>query len=248
MRFVRHQRIHFTIGQANVRFIIKEKKERQLTEGIPPAPRLEKPPKVQKPSITVRERSLAACYELIQSLKQRRSLEPLFTLIGSALDTEHSYSEQAPGISDLGGLDRKVVNGEYETVDEFIRDLDDFFDSVKQIFGQSSDVGRSADRFGREIGRAFAHIGKSGSTKGFENLRSKLEKFTSVQVGEIGEQPVKVDFVGLTQKLNALPEAKRRQAEWIIRIHCPTLPYYENGVDVTALPHPAVTSLQALIG
>jgi hypothetical protein len=148
----------------------------------------------------------------------------------------------------MGGIERKLLNGEYDSVDDFVRDMDDFFDSVSQVFGLSSDIGRAADRYAKEITRAFAQIGEREVGVSFESLRGQLERFAGVEVREIGvEELGKVDFEGIARGLNGLNGDRRLQAEWIIRIHCPTLPYYESGVDVTKLPPPALRSLEALI-
>jgi hypothetical protein len=237
------------VGDPKVVFTIKEKKEPAPADrpSLPREPRPEKPPKAAKPSITISERSLSGCYDLIQTLKERKSLRELFSLRNSQLDKARRYLEQAPDMIDLGGIDAKLRNGQYEAVADFMRDLEDFFDSVREVFEQTSDFGRAAARFLSEIRRAMAAIPQFEPVVRLNDLQTQLNEFAAVDAGDVGERPIEISAKEIAQRLNRLNGKDRLKAEWLIRIHCPTLPYYASGIDIAQLPYPAIESLVALL-
>jgi hypothetical protein len=157
-------------------------------EREPREPRIEKAPKTQKPSLAFPERSLDGCYRLLQTLKQRSSVKPMFDLVGSALDRENSCSEQMPGMLDLAGIECKLANCEYDCVEDCMREIDEFFDSVYRVFG-ASDIGRAAQRFAGEVKRAFAHAQPIAPSMGLDSLRKQLEKLANVPIRDLAGRP-----------------------------------------------------------
>jgi hypothetical protein len=249
VRLICHQRIHFHVGDPKVVFTIKEKKEAPPADraSLPREPRAEKPPKATKPSITISERSLSGCYGLIQTLKERRSLRELFALRNSQLDKTHRYSEQAPDMLDLGGIEARLRNGQYEAVADFTCDLEDFFDSVREVFGPTSDFGQATQRFITEIRRAMADVPQPEPVVRLADLQTQLREFAALDAGDVGEAPLEISAAEIAQRLNRLNGKDRFKAEWLIRMHCPTLPYYAAGVDIAQLPFPEIESVLALL-
>jgi hypothetical protein len=225
------------VGDPKLKFTIKETKESVgpgLREG-----KADRPPKVSKPSIAITDRSLSGCYELLQKLRQRTSAKQLFMLKGT--------SDQAADIVDLGGVEDNLVNGRYDSVDECRRDIIDFLDSGYQDFGAASDIGKVCRRFLGEIEKAFAQLPAEEPDSGIPELVPHFAKFSEVEIVDVGERIPEIRAIDVARVLNSLDDRQRTRAEWLIRIHCPTLPYFAGGIDISQLPYRVIESLQKLL-
>lgn len=243
VRLLRHQTVTFCVSRPRIEFFARKTESHREDKPFQET-RHEKPERAKPSSIVLPNQSLAACYDLMKQLKTKNSnaLKQLWNLKGSDLDKTNRYSEQAPDVCDLSGIWDKIESCAYENGREFLRDIIDFFDSVENtIEGFNS----TANRYKRDIARAFEDA--ASEPVDVSDVKAQLEQFTKVEIGEVGKKSQAFDAEELAAKLNRLDEKDRWRASLIIRIHCPALPLYEQGVDITRLPYPAVDSLIALV-
>lgn len=248
IRLIKHQRIKFTIGHPHVEFVLhssqatkettffkKEKEVREVKERVP---------KVHKPILTLKERNLVGCYDLLQQMKNNKRVKEFYELIGTPLDFKVKFSEQNPEILDLRGIELKVSNCDYVEIEDFQNDVEEFLNTLSYTFVDQPEISNTAQRFSNEFQRAFREAPKAetgGAT--FNELETQLRKFTSVKIGNITETPKTIEAESIADALNKLDGKKRLEAEWLIRIHCPSIPFYAQGIDVTELPYPCIDAL-----
>ncbi len=245
--FIRRQTITFYVGDPIIDFTVKktEAKPRRFVDDKPyKPPKPEKPPGVSKTPLTVTGRTLQDCYSLIQTLESRAGLKLLFNLKTSDLSKSYGFDELYPDIFDFSGIKKRLESGFYENSTDFRRDVDDFLDAVESVFTDHH-IKRTATKYRRDIKQAFENLASVDT--GIGELRKAFRNMVELDVGDVGTKMEAFDAVTLAEKLNNLSEKKKRKAEWIIRIHCPSLPYYADGIDILKLPAVVIDSLVSLV-
>lgn len=248
VRFVRRQTISFFVGTPSLEFVAQKKDPapREMIESKasreprrsdkPPKP--PKPPKVSKPSkssFRFENRSLAACHALMVTLSHRSAIDNMWDLRDP--DTQKPYA------NNLTNVKRKLVNCVYASGDAFITDISAFFSLVAERFEE--ELGRTAKRYKQEIVRAYETAPET--ERAAPVLKKALDRMAHAHIGVHGARTEPHDVREIAQKLNSLDEESRLRAEWIVRMHCPALPHFSRGVDVTQLPQTALDALRALI-
>lgn len=249
VHFRRRQEVSFFIGDPVLTFRVGgsepsggEKKVRQIHERR--EHREFREPKSEPsriPELFMSGKSLFDCDLLLQKLMSERALKGLCNLVGTQIDNTFRFSEQYPGVSDLSGIRRKIQKCEYENATEVRHALIEFFKAVDDVFN-GQDRGRAARRFRTAVSNAFDSVDVD---TGYAHLKSQLGKMTNLEVGEIGRELEQQEdsLVKLTARLNALTPREKLRAEWIIRQQFPTLPHYEEGIDVRMLPGSVINEL-----
>lgn len=186
------------------------------------------------------DKSFLGCYELLQSIKNKKKLKLLFSL-------------QGPEPS-LPQIEINLQNCSYKSIDEFFRDLLDFFDGAVESYITDDETQKSAQNFIKKIEQEQGNMINRKPIIPYSDLRNQFQKFTDVKVplpkqsnvSSVSSSSSK-NLTQLAQDLNKLDPKKKLRAEWLIRIQCPTLPYYSNGIDLLLLPDTVVDSLIELI-
>jgi hypothetical protein len=153
---------------------------------------------------------------------------------------------QAPNVPDLRSMEYNLANCHYESVDAFLADLNEFFLAVQNVYGRDHDSGRSASRYASDLKQVMAGF-QQKTTASVDGVKEQLKRLAAVEVGDIGEKIEAGNNEELAKALSGLDARKRMQAEWIVRIHCPSMPYYANRVDLDELPFTAIESLKRLV-
>ncbi|KAH0795109.1 hypothetical protein GPJ56_000952 [Histomonas meleagridis] len=161
------------------------------------------------------------------------------------------YSEQTEGIPDISMIEDKLLQCQYSTISEFFEDLTSYFDGIVTVYNSSSeypDYGRNAEKVLREIKKIIENLSsEETSSRTIGGIEKQIGKLVETDVGSPGLPPERTDLTKLAQSLNQLKGKERIKAEFIIKLHCPFLPYYSSGVDLAQLPYPAIESLQQLV-
>ncbi|KAK8888401.1 hypothetical protein M9Y10_039471 [Tritrichomonas musculus] len=194
----------------------------------------------QKPTSYV-DKSFNGCNELLQSIRSKKKLKNLFDLIGP----EPSLTQ----------IETNLLNCSYNSIDEFFRDLLDFFVCAVESYIRDPETEKSAQHFIQTIEQTQKKMITKRSTVSFSELNHQFQKFVDVKVplpkqsdsSSTSSSTSSRNLEKIAQDLNKLDSKKKLKAEWIIRIQCPSLPYYSSGIDLLLLPDSAIDSLVELI-
>lgn len=268
IRLIRHQTISFFVSEPHIQFVkmrrpapiksdsddeppqkikaIEKEKEkpRKATPEFSRERTRESPEKkIAKQKITSSslDKSFYGCNELLQSIKNKKKLKSLFDL-----------SSPEPNLSQI---EVKLLNCSYNSIDEFFRELLDFFDGACENYVADDETQRSAQHFIKKIEQAQSKLSNRRPAIDFSELNHQFQKFVDIQIPL--PKPIKPTITNsslstrnleqLAQNLNSLDSKKKFRAECLIRIQCPSLPYYSNGIDLQLLPDSTISSLIKLI-
>lgn len=212
------------------RFSYSEKSESSLLEK-------KKPPRQKATSF---DKSFLGCNDLLQSIKSNKKLKGLFDLVGPE--------------PSLPQIEINILNCSYNSIDDFFRDLLDFFDGACESFITDDETQRAAENFLKKIEQEQGNLINRKPLVPFSDLHHQFQKFVDVQVplpmqsNSTSSSSVSSEKLEkLAHDLNKLDFKKKLKIEWLIRIQCPTLPYYSSGIDLVLLPETVISSIIELI-
>ncbi|OHT02096.1 hypothetical protein TRFO_07288 [Tritrichomonas foetus] len=266
VRLIRRQSIRFYVGTPRLNFVTVSKPERisrDSFEIIEHNPRREpktkdsnssqtsepKTPKIKTVQSVSYDKTFTGCYELMKSIRTKKNLRILYDLRDSEIDQKNHFFEMAgDDLNDLSDIEMKLSNCQYEKVDDFFDELIHFFDMIGDIMRTNNpEIAKSARHFISYLESTKNKMVVPKQVVSYLDLKQQLQNFIDIKIPNFQRVVSSHNLEEIAHKLNELDEQKKLRAEWLVKIHCPTLPYYATGIDLKQLPETAIDSLVKLI-
>ena len=198
--------------------------------------------------------TINTCYTLLKTLENT----PKYSRLFSILETTQYLSRNSEA-KDLSTIRQMIELGSISTYSEFKSCIISTLKQIREDFGHATAIGELSLKLKEQLNNSFQKFDekqfqqsfRKGDNIIFQHLSKFSTPFDNKRSLRINEgDTFKTDILEqLKKKLSESKDPKvKLEAEWIIRIYYPTLPYYTMKIDLKELPREAIVSLCSLVG
>jgi len=195
--------------------------------------------------IQIADDTICNCYNILKILENSE-----YRILFSILETTEYLSRNSQG-KDLSSIRKMIETGNISNYDDFKSHIFSVLKQIRNDFGKNTRYGELSHKLKKTFKQSFQQFEEKrfkSNVRKDDTIRLQLSKFGKKTLNPKEGDSFQKDVVEeLKNRLSQADQKVKLEAEWIIRIYYPALPYYSMKIDLQELPREALLHLASLV-